>query len=328
MTEPASPLPDFTAIATPADASTRLDAFLGRAITTLSRSRVKSLILTGHVTRNGSVTIEPAEAVQPGATYRLQPPAPQPAIPLGQDIALSILYEDPYLLVLDKPAGLVVHPAPGNPDGTLVNALIAHCGESLTGIGGERRPGIVHRLDKDTSGVMVVAKTELAHARLSAAFAAHDLERAYLALCWGVPGPAATRIEGDIGRDPRERKRMAVVSRNGKPAVTNTRIIVKIRGAAALLSCRLESGRTHQIRVHMAHIGHPLIGDPVYLRRRPAAANTLPELARGLALDFPRQALHAEILGFSHPITGESLRFTTPPPADFQGLLDALLACV
>jgi len=327
VAEPASQLPIYTVTAAPADAGARLDSYLAAAIGTISRSRVKGLILAGHVTRDGAVTLDASETVQPGATYLLAPPPTAPAAPQGEDIGLTILYEDPYLLVLDKPAGLVVHPAPGNPDGTLVNALIAHCGASLTGIGGERRPGIVHRLDKDTSGVMVVAKTELAHARLSAAFAAHELERAYLALCWGVPNPAQTRIEAAIGRDARERKRMAVVTRNGKPAVTNIRIIVKIRTAAALLSCRLETGRTHQIRVHMAHIGHPLIGDPVYLRRRPAAAKELPEPARGLALDFPRQALHAEILGFSHPITGEKLSFTTPPPRDFQALLDALLAC-
>ncbi|MCB5945754.1 RluA family pseudouridine synthase, partial [Acidocella sp. KAb 2-4] len=231
------------------------------------------------------------------------------------------------LLVLNKPAGMVVHPAPGNPDGTLVNALIAHCGDSLTGIGGEKRPGIVHRLDKDTSGVMVVAKTELAHARLSAAFASRDLEREYNALCWGVPAPASGDIQGDIGRDPRDRKRMAVVNRNGKHALTHYRVLRAFGPAAALLSCRLATGRTHQIRVHLAHIGHPLIGDPVYLKRRPAAAKYLPEPARTLALDFPRQALHAAVLGFTHPITGEMLRFSVPPPEDFLALEDALLAC-
>ncbi len=228
---------------------------------------------------------------------------------------------------LDKPAGLVVHPAPGNPDGTLVNALIAHCGDSLTGIGGERRPGIVHRLDKDTSGVMVVAKTELAHTRLSAAFASRDLDREYKAICWGVPNPAHGTIEGDIGRDPRDRKRMAVVTRNGKPALTNYRAIHNYGTAAALVALRLGTGRTHQIRVHMAHIGHPLIGDSVYLRRRPAVAKTLQAAALGLAMDFPRQALHAEMLGFSHPITGAKLSFSAPPPADFQELADALDTC-
>jgi len=327
VVDPASPLPDFLLQPAPDEAGTRLDSFLAGRIGTLSRSRVKSLILEGAVTRDGTVTKDPSESVQASATYRLRPPAPQPATPQGQEIGLHILYEDEYLLVLDKPAGMVVHPAPGNPDGTLVNALIPHCGASLTGIGGERRPGIVHRLDKDTSGVMVVAKTELAHTRLSAAFAARDLEREYKAICWGVPNPSKGAIEGDIGRDPRDRKRMAVVTRNGKHALTNYRTIRTFGQGAALIACRLATGRTHQIRVHLAHIGHPLVGDPVYLKRRPAAAKLLPEPARGLALDFPRQALHAEILGFSHPITGAALRFTTPPPADFQALEDALLAC-
>ncbi len=279
------------------------------------------------MTRAGIVTKDPSETVHPGTAYHLTEPAPEPATPQAEAIGLDILYEDAHLLVLNKPAGMVVHPAPGNPDGTLVNALIAHCGDSLTGIGGEKRPGIVHRLDKDTSGVMVVAKTELAHARLSAAFATRDLEREYRAICWGVPAASTGSIEGDIGRDPRDRKRMAVVTRNGKHALTNYRALQVFGQAAALLACRLATGRTHQIRVHCAHIGHPLIGDPVYLKRRPAAAKYLSEPARGLALDFPRQALHAQTLGFTHPITGEALRFTVPPPADFQALADALLAC-
>jgi len=328
VADPPSPPTPITITASPADAGVRLDKFLGERIGTISRSRVKGMILEGFITRDGLITKDVSEAVQAGVTYTLAPPAASPPAPRGEAMGLSILYEDAFLLVLDKPAGLVVHPAPGNPDGTLVNALIAHCGGSLTGIGGERRPGIVHRLDKDTSGVMVVAKTELAHTRLSAAFAARDLERDYRALCWGVPNPAQGRIEGDIGRDPRERKRMAVVTRNGKHAVTNYRIIFNVCGAAAMITCQLETGRTHQIRVHMAYIGHPLIGDPVYLRRRPAAAKALPETVRDLALDFPRQALHAETLGFSHPITGAMLRFTAPPPPDFQALADALQACV
>jgi 23S rRNA pseudouridine1911/1915/1917 synthase len=327
VVDSASQLPEFCVTAAAEDAGARLDKFLSARIGTLSRSRVKTCILAGLLRRDGIVTIDVSEAVQPGATYLLRPPAPAAATPLGQDMALPILYEDDYLLVLDKPAGLVVHPAPGNPDGTLVNALIAHCGESLTGIGGERRPGIVHRLDKDTSGVMVVAKTELVHTRLSAAFAARDLEREYQAICWGVPNPTSGAIEGDIGRDPRERKRMAVVTRNGKYALTNYRTLENFGTAAALLACRLATGRTHQIRVHLAHIGHPLIGDPVYLRRRPAVAKVLAQPARDLALDFPRQALHAATLGFAHPITGMALRFSAPPPADFLALRDALHAC-
>ncbi len=298
--------------------------FLGRSIGTISRSRVKGLILEGAVTRNGLITTDVSESVQADAIYTLTIPDATPAIPIGESIPFPILYEDKYLLVLNKPAGLVVHPAPGNPDGTLVNALVAHCGDSLTGIGGERRPGIVHRLDKDTSGVMVVAKTEPVHTALSAAFAARDIERLYKAVCWGLPNPASGTIEGDIGRDPRERKRMAVVTRNGKAALTNYALIRAFGAAAALISCQLATGRTHQIRVHLAHIGHPLIGDPVYLKRRPAAAKGLNEPARSLALDFPRQALHAETLGFSHPITRQTLRFESPPPADFQHLVEVI----
>ncbi len=308
----------------PEDAGQRLDKFLGRSIGTISRSRVKGLILEGAVTRNGAITRDASENVAAGAVYVLQLAPVTAARPLGEAIDFPILYEDKYLLVLDKPAGLVVHPAPGNPDGTLVNALIAHCGESLTGIGGERRPGIVHRLDKDTSGVMVVAKTEPVLTALSAAFAARDIDRRYLAVCWGLPNPAFGTIEGDIGRDPRERKRMAVVTRNGKAALTNYSSIKAFGAAATLLSCKLATGRTHQIRVHLAHIGHPLVGDPVYIKRRPAAAKSLAEPARTAALDFPRQALHAEILGFFHPITGESLRFETPPPEDFSRLVEVI----
>jgi 23S rRNA pseudouridine1911/1915/1917 synthase len=306
-----SPAPDIVILAEPADAGQRLDKFLAGRIGTMSRSRVKGLLLEGAVTRDGIRVADPADEVTAGAVYRVSPPAVAAAFPVGQDIPFPIFYEDKYLLVL-------------NQDGTLVNALIAHCGDSLTGIGGERRPGIVHRLDKDTSGVMVVAKTELALTRLSAAFAARDIEREYNAICWGVLNPTAGAIKGDIGRDPRDRKRMAVVTRNGKTALTNYRIICNFGTAASQLACRLATGRTHQIRVHLASIGHPLIGDPVYLKRRPAAAQSLAEPARGRALDFPRQALHAETLGFSHPITGATLRFVSPPPDDFQQLIHAL----
>jgi 23S rRNA pseudouridine1911/1915/1917 synthase len=262
--------------------------------------------------------------VRAGARYALREPPPEAAAPLPQAMALTILHEDRHLIVLDKPAGLVVHPAPGNPDGTLVNALLAHAGEELEGIGGEKRPGIVHRLDKDTSGVMVVAKTEPAHRALSEAFAARDLDRHYLALAWGLPAPQAGEIEGAIGRHPADRKRMAVVARGGKPALTRYATERGWGTACALLRLRLGTGRTHQIRVHLAEKGHPIVGDPVYLRRTPAAARTLPEPARTALLGFPRQALHAATLGCRHPVTGEALAFASALPADMAGLLAML----
>ncbi len=274
--------------------------------------------------RGGIRVTEPAEPARAGATYTLIVPEPSPAAPRPQAIPFPILFEDRDLIVLDKPAGLVVHPAPGNQDGTLVNALLAHCGPGFTGIGAEKRPGIVHRLDKDTSGVMVVAKTQLANDVLTAAFAARDLERTYLALCWGLPNPLSGEIEGAIGRDKRDRKRMAVVSHGGKAALTRYRVIRAFGGFAALVECRLATGRTHQIRVHMAAHGHPIVGDPLYLRRIPATSRGLPEPLRGALLDFPRQALHAASLGFSHPRTGVLLRFETPPPADLAALLELL----
>ncbi|CAH2599668.1 Uncharacterized RNA pseudouridine synthase Caur_0901 [Rhodovastum atsumiense] len=310
--------------ALPEHAGQRTDRFLADHIPALSRSRVKGLIEAGQVSRDGIRLREPAEPVRPGAVYRLDVPPPAPAVPQPERIPFPILYEDRDLLVLDKPPGLVVHPAPGNEEGTLVNALLAHCGNDLPGIGGEKRPGIVHRLDKDTSGVMVVAKTEQALATLSAAFASRDLDRAYLALCWGLPNPATGEIEGPIGRDPRERKRMAVVSRGGKPALTRYRTLGHRDSAVTLLEVRLATGRTHQIRVHLSHRGHPVVGDPLYLRRIPAAARLLDAPTRAALLDFPRQALHATRLGFRHPRTGAPLSFVTPPPADMQALLDRL----
>ncbi len=231
------------------------------------------------------------------------------------------MFEDEHLIVVNKPPGLVVHPAPGNPSGTLVNALIGHCGESLSGIGGVKRPGIVHRLDKDTSGVMVAAKHDQAHTGLSTLFARHDIERAYRALVWGLPSPSSGRIEGDIGRHPVSRQKMAVVTRNGKRAVTHFELIRPFGIDAAELLCRLETGRTHQIRVHLSHIGHPVIGDPLYgdLSRGRAA-----QFARALADElrtFPRQALHAAVLGFHHPVTGDALRFDAAPPYDYERLV-------
>lgn len=311
-----------------ADASAsgqRLDRFLAE-LSGLSRSRVKTLIEAGYTSVDAVTVREPAASVRAGACYRLDPPPPVAATPEPQAIGLNILFEDDDLIVLDKPAGLVVHPAPGNEDGTLVNALLAHCGDSLPGLGGEKRPGIVHRLDRDTSGVMVVAKSEMALAALGRAFAERSIARHYLALAWGVPSPTTGEIEGDIGRDPRDRKRMAVVTRNGKPALTRYRTLASYAGAASLLECRLATGRTHQIRVHLSARGHPLLGDPVYLRRTPAAARMLAAPIRDACLDFPRQALHAASLGFIHPRSGAELLFETEPPEDFKSLKELISA--
>lgn len=315
------PLPPGRIAAGAGDAGRRTDRFLADRLGTLSRSRVKALMEAGHVLRDGAVLRDPADPVRVGLCYEIRVPPAMPATPQAQAIPFTVLYEDSDLIVLDKPAGLVVHPAPGNEDGTLVNALLAHCGDSLTGIGGERRPGIVHRLDKDTSGVMVVAKTEAAHAALSEAFAARDIDRIYLALAWGMMAPSSGSFEGAIGRDKRDRKRMAMVAHGGKQALTHYRTRQSFHGAVSLVECRLATGRTHQIRVHFAAHGHPLLGDPVYLRRIPAAARGLPDPARRAALDFPRQALHAARLGFTHPATGRPLLFETAPPDDFQTLI-------
>ncbi|MBI0536333.1 RluA family pseudouridine synthase [Roseomonas sp. KE2513] len=318
-TAPAEPL-SFTATAE--QAGERLDrAFAGMG--GLSRSRVKALVEAGHAARDGTTTTDPSESLRPGARYTLAVPPPEPATPLPQAMDLTILYEDRDLIVLDKPAGLVVHPAPGHQDGTLVNAILAHAGEDLSGIGGEKRPGIVHRLDKETSGVMVVAKTEAAHQALSTAFAERDLDRSYLALAWGTPSPVSGSVEAPVGRHPADRKRMAVVAR-GKHALTHYATERAWGAACSLLRCRLATGRTHQIRVHMAHIGHPLVGDPVYLRRTPGSAKLLPQAARDALLSFPRQALHAQSLGFNHPITGKPLSFSTPLPSDMAALISAL----
>jgi len=308
----------------PALAGQRIDRALAEAMGTISRSRVKTLIAEGRLRCGDRTVREPSDPARPGETYTLDMPAPAPARPQPQAIPFTILYEDPDLIVLDKPAGLVVHPAPGNPDGTLVNALLAHCGPGFTGIGAERRPGIVHRLDKDTSGVMVAAKTQLANDALTAAFAARAIDRAYLALCWGIPSPLTGEIESPVGRDSRDRKRMAVVARGGKPALTRYATLRAWHTAAALLQCRLATGRTHQIRVHLASRGHPLVGDPLYLRRIPAAARGLDEPRRQILLDFPRQALHAATLGFIHPRTGQRMHFEAALPEDMGGLLTTL----
>ena len=273
---------------------------------------------------------DPNHRVKGGEVYSLEIPPAVPARPRGQDIPLSVVYEDKDLIVIEKPAGLVVHPAAGNPDGTLVNALIAHCGEALIGIGGEARPGIVHRLDKDTSGLLVAAKNERAMGSLAKQFANHTIERAYHALVWGAPRAGNGVIEGAIGRSPFDRKRMAVLRGGGKTARTRYRVVEVFgpaeRPVASLVECRLETGRTHQIRVHMTHLGHPLIGDPQYGRaRQPPRAKTEAEAtAFTLAAEFPRQALHAFVLGFQHPALHKPMRFESPWPGDFAGLVAAL----
>ncbi|EDP64730.1 Pseudouridylate synthase, 23S RNA-specific [alpha proteobacterium BAL199] len=311
--------------------SDRIDRWLARCLEDretdppLSRNRLKTLILDGRLFVNGATITDPSSPVKPGATYRIDVPEATPAIPEAQDLPLTVVYEDAALIVIDKPAGMTVHPAPGAPKDTLVNALIAHCGDSLSGIGGVKRPGIVHRIDKDTSGLLVVAKTDAAHHALAARFADHSIDRAYRALCWGRPIPPAGRIEGAIGRHPRDRIRMAVRPEgSGKAAVTHFRTVRAFNEAATLLECRLETGRTHQIRVHLTHIGHPLVGDPVYGRGRSAKLGGLPEETRDRLHGFSRQALHAAVLGFNHPITGEPLRFESPLPEDLAALIDDL----
>jgi 23S rRNA pseudouridine1911/1915/1917 synthase len=291
---------------------------------------LQALIEEGAVSRAGATIRDGNTRVKPGETYEVRVPEPIPAEPRAQDIPLTIVYEDNDLIVIDKPPGLVVHPAAGNPDGTLVNALIAHCGASLGGIGGVARPGIVHRLDKDTSGLLVAAKTDRAMASLAKQFAAHTVQRAYNAVVWGSPRLGDGMIEGDIGRNPFDRKRMAVVRNAGKPARTRYRVIERFgdagRPLASLLECRLETGRTHQIRVHLTHLGHPLVGDPSYGKARVAPrAKTEAEIAAYAAANgFPRQALHAWLLGFQHPTTREEICFESAWPADFSGLVQAL----
>ncbi len=305
------------------DSGARLDKFLADTLPDLSRTRIKALIKDSQLTSSGATITDPSYRVKPDQTFNLTIPKATPAIPRGQAIALDVVYEDAALIVINKPAGMVVHPAPGNPDSTLVNALIGHCGDSLSGIGGVMRPGIVHRLDKDTSGLVVAAKTDAAHQGLTAQFASRSLSRIYQALVWGLPSPIADRIEGNIGRNPQNRKKMAVVAEGGRTAVTHYRVLRNLDGVASLVECRLETGRTHQIRVHLAHIGYPVIGDPVYGRAGGRRRATLSPPAQDAAAGFSRQALHAWSLAFRHPVSGEDLRFETALPDDMDRLIAA-----
>jgi 23S rRNA pseudouridine1911/1915/1917 synthase len=313
----------------PQESGQRLDLFLANAFSEMSRSRLQALIAEGAVTLDGATIGDANRRVKPGEVIRVRIPPAKPAMPEAQDIPLSILHEDSDVIVVDKPAGLVVHPAAGNPDGTLVNALLAHC-KDLAGVGGVARPGIVHRLDKDTSGILVVAKNERAMRSLAKQFAAHAVKRVYHAIVWGIPRQAEGLVEGNLGRNPFDRKKIAVLRNSGKEARTRYRVEERYgasdRPFAALVECRLETGRTHQIRVHLAHIGHPLIGDSTYGRARtaPRARNEAEELAYEAAAHFPRQALHAGILGFHHPGLDRPLRFESPWPADFAALAGAL----
>ena len=307
-----------TILATIAEAAHgwRLDRALADAVPTLSRERLKTLIASGLVSRAGHATRDPARKAAAGDVFDVQVPAPAPAHNEAQAIPLAIAFEDEHLIVIDKAAGLVVHPAAGNLDGTLVNALLHHCGGSLSGIGGVARPGIVHRIDKDTSGLMVAAKTDRAHEGLAKQFAAHSIERRYFAITSGRPVPAAGAVDAPLARSPQNRKKIAIVA-GGKRAVTHYRTLERL-DEAALVECRLETGRTHQVRVHLASLGHPLVGDPVYGRTKSAHRPLLEELG------FRRQALHAAGLGFIHPITGVNLAFESPLPADMQQLFSRL----
>ncbi len=331
-------------VAGDADAGARLDRFLASRIETLSRARLQELIRGGRVLRyvaggRAEPIADPSAKVRAGDCFEVETPAAVPYAVAAEPIALSVVYEDESLIVIDKPAGLVVHPGTGNWDGTLVNALMAHCGKSLSGIGGVARPGIVHRLDKDTSGLMVVAKTDAAHKGLAAQFADHgrkgELRRHYLALAWGEPSPRAGRIETLIGRSPASRIKMAVLPQGGRSAITNygTERTFRIPAAKgkgnnplllSLVRCSLETGRTHQVRVHMAHLGSPIVGDALYGAGFKTKALAFPEKAAEALSGIKRQALHAVSLRFKHPVTGKILAFESGLPKDIAKLCNTL----
>ena len=302
-----------------AQAGWRLDRALADALPTLSRERLKKLVKDGQLTDDqGKLVRDPATKVKGDERYTLDVPAPTPHHAVPQDIPLTIVYEDEHLLVVDKPAGLVVHPAAGNLDGTLVNALLHHCAGQLSGIGGVARPGIVHRIDKDTSGLLVVAKTDVAHEGLARQFAAHSIDRRYLAVASGTILAGAGTVDAPLARSSQNRKKMAVVAEGrGKRAVTHWTKLANLKDAS-LVECRLETGRTHQVRVHMASLGHPLVGDPTYGRTKKTHRMLLKELG------FERQALHAAELGFTHPVTKDRLSFSSALPSDMSELLEKL----
>ncbi|WP_142850079.1 RluA family pseudouridine synthase [Telmatospirillum sp. J64-1] len=307
------------------EAGTRLDKWLSGALPDLSRTRIKALIEEGMVTADGATISDASFRVKSGQSFALVIPESIPAIPQPQPMDLDIVYEDEDLIVVNKPAGLVVHPAPGSPDCTLVNGLLHHCSSTLSGIGGVKRPGIVHRLDKETSGLIVAAKNDAAHNGLAVQFADHSITRAYRCVVWGVPAQKSGEIEGNIGRSPTNRKKMAIVNKGGKHALTRYRVLKMFGTSASQVECRLATGRTHQIRVHMTALGHPLVGDSTYGRVRSAQKlRDLAPAAREALIGFPRQALHAFLLGFIHPRTGEMLRFEKEEPNDLRQLVQKL----
>ncbi len=330
MAEPEAEDEEF-AVAVDADlAGGRLDAVLAKALPTFSRNRVKDLILAGAVAINGQTAGEPKTKVKLGDALVLVAPPPEDADPEPEDIPLDVLEEDADIIVIDKPAGMVVHPAPGSARGTLVNALLFHCEGKLPGINGVKRPGIVHRLDKDTSGVMVAAKTEAAMAHLAAQFADHGrtgpLHRAYTAFVWGVIQQGRGTVDAPLGRDANNRLKQAV-RKDGREAITHYAVEARFGGDGwdiTQVRCELETGRTHQIRVHLAHIGHPVVADPFYASGYATKSRRLPEPLRQIVDGLGRQALHAAELGFEHPATGEEVAFEAPLPADLQALLTAL----
>ena len=297
----------------------RFDRAIASALPTLSRARIQALLAEGAIMcANGRALSSASAKVDVAQSLTITLPPPEPAIALPQDMPLVIAYEDEHLIVVDKPAGMVVHPANGNPDGTLVNALLHHCAGQLSGIGGVARPGIVHRIDKDTSGLIVVAKSDAAHEGLAKQFFDHSIDRVYLAIVNGQPLPPSGSVDAPLARSSHDRKKIAVVADGrGKRAVTHFRSVEPLRGAT-LIECKLETGRTHQVRVHMAHIGHSLLGDPVYGRARPSIASVLKSNG------FVRQALHATRLGFIHPVQGHGVTFDSPLPKDMQDLLTQL----
>ena len=340
MTDPSPDPVPFTGpievVVAPESGGLRLDRVLADQVRELSRSRLQVLVRDGAVTIDGATIGDPGRRVKPGERYRIDVPEPTPPLPGPEAIELAVVYEDAHLIVIDKPAGLVVHPAAGHATGTLVNALIAHCGDSLSGIGGVRRPGIVHRLDKDTSGLLVVAKTDRAHQGLAAQFQSHGadgrLERRYLALVWGAPMRQSGVVDAALARSRTHRTRIAVTrGADGRQAITHFEVLERFTGVdgkpvASLLSLVLETGRTHQIRVHMAHAGHPVMGDPVYATGYRTSASRLGPAAREALDNLDRQALHAAILAVEHPASGERLTFESALPADIAALLDGLRA--